>query len=440
MKQKRLIVNVAGLGFDLLEQHQATQQAGLTYQPLQGTFPALTCVAQAEFRTGETPNAHGLVANGRYFRDLHRAMFWEQSANLIAGPRIWDNARDAASPKTVGMLFWQQSLGERADVILSPAPIHKHHGGMIMDCYSQPTNLYATLCKKIGKPFPLHRYWGPLAAAKVGDWIATATAHVMQDVSLAPDLLLTYLPSLDYDLQRFGPASPQAGDALQQTRAQIDVLLDAAQKSDYDVVIFGDYAIAPVHGPAVFPNQALADAGLLAVRTIRNKQYVDLHTSRAFAMVDHEIAHVYVREPADQPAVRDAMHRLPGIAEVLDQSEQRAHHLAHDNGGEFLLIAEQGHWLAYPWWRESCHAPDFATHVDIHNKPGYDPCELFFGRRFGLPFPPEVSQDTTRIRGSHGCPGRPVAWASTCPLEPNPTSLLELARTIGQWLEGNEPA
>ena len=51
--------------------------------------------------------------------------------------------------------------------------------------------------------------------------------------------------------------------------------------------------------------------------------------------------------------------------------------IEHSNNQIFLL-AKPGSWCEYKWWTDNREAPDFASHVDIHNKPGYDPTELFF--------------------------------------------------------------
>ena len=104
--------------------------AGLEFRSAASAFPAVTCTAQATFRTAAEPRAHGMTSNGFYSRALMKPAFWEQSAALVQGPRIWDGAR--ARGETVGMYFWQQSLGEQVDSVVSPAPIHKHGGGMIM--------------------------------------------------------------------------------------------------------------------------------------------------------------------------------------------------------------------------------------------------------------------------------------------------------------------
>ena len=423
MSRKLLIVEVAGLAHEF-------EIAGLHSQSIQSVFPAVTCTVQASFRTASPPGKHGMIANGRFYRKLGRPMFWEQSARLVEGERIWTSFRERG--KRVGMVFWQQSLGETVDLILSPAPIHKHHGGMIQTCYSKPAGLYPNLCRKLGRPFKLQHYWGPLASWKVGEWIVEAVSEILSNPELAPELLFSYLPSLDYDLQRNDPEkSAKLQKTFNRVKEQLLRLIQSAASNGYDVLIFGDYHIAPVRC-AVTPNVLLRKAGLLTVRHIKKMAYPDFFASRAFAMADHEIAHVYVPDRNDISAVKNLLESLPGIAAVLDGEAQAAVHLHHKNSGELVLVAEPGNWLAYPWWTEKGEAPDFASHVDIHNKPGYDPCELFFG------WPPgSVSQNTNRIHGSHGRvgPERHVTWASTFKAPGNPANLIELAAMVRHWLD-----
>ena len=302
---------------------------------------------------------------------------------------------------------------------------------MIQDVYCKPAGLYESLCARVGRKFQLHRYWGPIASPASSDWIARATAALLGD-SAAPDLCLTYLPALDYDLQRHGPGHASARTALEALMHQITIIREAADRNGYDVMIFGDYAIGPV-SEAVFPNRTLHAAGLFQTRTVAGMLYPDFHNSAAFAMVDHEVAHVYLNANKGDPAtVQATLAGIPGIARILGPQEQHAAGLAHPHGGDLVLVAKPGAWFAYPWWTSKKEAPDYATHVDIHNKPGYDPCELFFG------WPPlSVSQDTARIRGSHGRigEGRHAAWATTCNLPETPHTLLDLSRIVRQRLE-----
>jgi predicted AlkP superfamily pyrophosphatase or phosphodiesterase len=301
---------------------------------------------------------------------------------------------------------------------------------MIQSCYTQPGNLEERMNEAIGRPFNLMNYWGPLANHKSTDWIVDATCAVMSFSDIAPDLLLTYLPHLDYDLQRYGPDSPQAQKALDLLAGYLTRIKAACAEHGYDWIFVGDYAIEPVQRGALFPNRALREAGLFATRGIREMAYTDLFSSGAFAVVDHQVAHVYCRDEASTAAAREVLQALPGVAEVLDRSAQEARGLAHPRGGELVIVAEAGAWFAYPWFEKS-EAPDYASHVDIHNKPGYDPCELFFG------WPPgSVSFDTRKIHGSHGNVGAgyEIGWATSLKLPQQPSSALDLARVTESWM------
>lgn len=432
---KILVVQIAGLGYEFLRARNALTLAGLDVGSAEGVFPGVTCTAQASFRTIQPPRSHGMVANGLFDQTYQKVRFWEQSAALVEGKRFWEEYRTRGGK--VGMLFWQQSLGESADIVLSPAPIHKHHGGMIQDCYSQPWDLYARLCQTLGSKFNLMHYWGPMASAKVGRWIVQATCEVMRNPRFAPGLCLSYLPTLDYDLQRHGPDHPKAARALAELQSQLDMLVTTARSLGYHVLLYGDYVIAPVR-EAVLPNLALRDAGLFRVRSVRGMAYPDLYTSRAFAVVDHEVAHVYVRHPDDLDATQAVLRDLPGVELLLQPPEQARLGVDHANAGNFVLIAKQGAWFGYSWWREAHQAPDYATHVDIHNKPGFDPCELFFG------FPPPLRTSTalTRVQGSHGRvgAGREIAWASSWRLPSPPRNVLALADAVATLLDTRETA
>lgn len=425
-KKKLLIVDCAALGWDLVTKQPPP--TGLAFKSMETVFPAVTCVAQASFKTASQPSQHGLTGNGQYFRNLKKVLFWEQACSLVEGERIWKNFREHGH--RVGMLFWQQSLGEDVDLLLSPRPIHKHEGGMIQDCYSQPEDLYSRISARTGGGFNLMHYWGPLASRKSSDWIVKATKDVMSDPSIAPDLLFTYLPHLDYDLQRVGPNHPKAAKALDVLYKLLLDLKACADANGYDWLVFGDYAIGECNAPVVFPNLALREAGLFRVRKIKGMAYPDFFASDAFAVVDHEVAHVYCRDEFAARSARAKLENLHGVAEVLDRAAQASRGIAHPNAGELVLIAKPGTWFAYPWFTEKKEAPDFATHVDIHNKPGYDPCELFFG------WPPlSVGMNPAKIKGSHGRPGAPVAWTSTLNFDFAPQSILDLARATRDWCD-----
>ncbi len=372
---KKLNVIAAGLGWKGLEAAGMTEMAGLKFSPKESCFPAVTCVAQANFRTGLTPAEHGMVANGWWSETLKKPLFWEQSAKLVKGRRVWSDRR--AAGEKFGMFFFQQSLGEEVDLVISPAPVHKHGGGMIMACYTQPTGMEAIIRKLCGK-FPLWRYWGPLASPKVGRK-CIAYFNAMTDAHDVDEAYL-YLPTLDYTAQKYGPASSQHASALKEFRHQLETLSDICMHRGCELSVEGDYEITEVTMVPVCPNVALRKAGFFKTRTVGGKAYPDFYQSSAFAMCDHEFC-VVCGEKGDE-----AVKLLLATGEYELPPQPTCSLLpAHCS----LLLAKRGAWCEYKWWTDDREAPDFASHVDIHNKPGFDPKELFFFNR-------------GTVRGTHG--------------------------------------
>lgn len=426
MKQKVLLLQIAALGYNFLRKNTDSQRYfGLDIKPIHGLFPALTCVVQATIRTAMLPARHGIVGNGFFFREQWKPLFWEQNSRLIEGAYIWENFRSCGGK--VAQMFIQQSLGPGCDILFSPAPIHKHRGGIIMNCISEPSYLDVRLKKELGGAFPLHRYWGPLASNRSSQWISKAAINVMDNE--VPDLLYVYLPHLDYALQRHGPDSKKSRRVFIEISSIISELLKAAKKKDYRVILFGDYAVTFANN-VVFPNRILRKAGLLKTRNIKGMQYPDFYTSAAFCVVDHQIAHLYVFERDKMEQVKSLLSTIPYIDKVLDDRGKADAGVDHPRSGELVLIAKQGTWFGYQWWIDKKESPEYAHHVDIHNKPGYDPCELFFG------WPPHISQNPMRIRGTHGRvdENEPVFYASDIELPGSPGTLTDLSMSMKNFL------
>lgn len=351
---KKLVVMAANLGWNMLEKRGKISMAGLDFKPADSVFPAVTCVAQASLRTGLSPREHGMHANGRWFDLIRKPLFWEQSARLVKGERKW--------PRNSGVFFFQQSLGEDVELLISPAPIHKHGGGMAMSCYTKPTEM-ETLLKRLCGSFPLWRYWGPLASPKIGrkciDYFEAATqAHDVDEAYL-------YLPTLDYKAQKHGPGSAADLAAFAEFERQLERLAKICERRGAVMTVAGDYEITPVEMAPSMPNVALRKAGLFRTRTVEGMSYPDFYQSKAFAMCDHEAA-VICGEERDK-----AVEALLATKEY-DLAEEG------DSSSPAILLAKKGSWCDYRWWTNPKEAPDFASHVDIHNKPGFDPRELFF--------------------------------------------------------------
>ncbi|MEV7226879.1 nucleotide pyrophosphatase/phosphodiesterase family protein [Polymorphospora sp. NPDC051019] len=371
-----LVLDVVGLTPRLLDHMprlSAVADAG--FRASLGTvLPAVTCSVQSTFLTGEPPSGHGIVGNGWYFRDLGEVFLWRQHNALVGGDKLWHAARRVEPGYTVANVCWWYAMGADVNWTVTPRPVYHADGRKDPDCYTDPPELHDALTGRLGT-FPLFSYWGANAGITSTAWITKATMQIMADHS--PDLTLAYLPHLDYDLQRFGPSAPQAAAAAAELDATVGPLIDAATARGATVVALSEYGITDASRP-VDVNRLLRAEGLLRVYTQAGMEYLDPWTSRAFAVADHQVAHVYVRDPADVPVVAKLLGGLAGVAEVLDRDGQKTYGLDHERSGELVLVAEPDAWFTYYYWLDDARAPDFARLVEIHRKPGYDPAELFF--------------------------------------------------------------
>jgi len=394
----------------------ALARAG-TMRPLRTVTPAVTCTVQATFMTGGLPRDHGIVANGWLFRDLMEVWLWRQSNRLVAGEKVWEAGRRRDPAFTTANLFWWYNIGATHDIGVTPRPIYKSDGRKLPDCYTQPLELREELTRAFG-PFPLFHFWGPATSIASSRWIADAALHVRRTRS--PTLTLVYLPHLDYDLQRFGPDEPRIAKSLREVDAVAGDLIADAQRDGARVIVFSEYGITAVSKP-VHINRALREAGLLSVRVEDGGELLDIPQSRALAVADHQLAHIYVGESHLIPEIRRIVTALPGVEQVLDRAGQAAIGLDHARAGELVAIARADAWFTYYYWLDDRRAPDFARLVEIHRKPGYDPVELFLdpairiakfavgwrlvARRLGFSALMDVIPlDATLVKGSHGRP------------------------------------
>ncbi|MGH8869681.1 MAG: alkaline phosphatase family protein [Actinomycetes bacterium] len=383
--------------------------------PLDTVFPAVTCTVQSSILTGSLPRDHGIVGNGWFHRDLGEVWFWRQHNALVAGEKLWHAAREERPSFTVANMCWWYAMGADTDVVLTPRPVYHADGRKSPDCYTVPPGLRDRLTDELGT-FPLFHYWGPTASATSSRWVCEASRRVLAEQE--PDLTLVYVPHLDYDLQRYGPDGDEAVRAAREADEALAPLVDDAVARGATVVALSEYGITGVRRP-VDVNRALRRDGLLEVFTQAGMEYLDPWTSRAFAVADHQVAHVYVKDPADLPRVRDVVGELSGVAEVLDARGKAAYDVDHERAGELVLVADPDAWFTYYYWLDDDRAPDFARTVEIHRKPGYDPAELFFDpsdrlakaraasalarKKLGLRYTMRVVPlDPTCVRGSHG--------------------------------------
>ena len=415
---KTVVLNVVGLTPSLLGQHlpclsQWAAQGQVV--PIKPVLPAVTCTAQATYLTGKLPSQHGIVANGWYFRDECEIKFWRQSNQLIQAPKIWELARSLDPTFTCANLFWWYNMYSTVDYAVTPRPMYPADGRKLPDIYTQPGDLRSPLQTELGQ-FPLFNFWGPNTSIRATQWIAAAAKWIEQRYN--PTLTLVYLPHLDYCLQKYGPDIDQVASDLQEVDAVCGDLIQSYSDRGASIIVLSEYGITPVSQP-VHLNRVLREQGLLTVREELGRELLDAGASIAFAVADHQVAHVYVNDPAYIPKVRDLLEATTGVAQVLDQAEKSAYHLDHPRTGELVAIAQSDAWFTYYYWLNDDRAPDFARTVDIHRKPGYDPAELFLDpqlpaaklkvgltllkKQLGFRYLMDVIPlEATLVRGSHG--------------------------------------
>jgi predicted AlkP superfamily pyrophosphatase or phosphodiesterase len=426
MTKPLVVLDVVGLAHDVLGPN-APHLSGLAAEgfarPLGTILPAVTCSAQSTILTGLLPRDHGIVGNGWYFRDLAEIWLWRQSNRLVRGETIYHAARQRDPAYTVAKLFWWFNMYAEVDWSLTPRPSYPADGRKVFDSYSQPAELKDQLQAKLGV-FPLLKFWGPGADITSSRWITDATLQVMAEHN--PTLTLVYLPHLDYNLQRLGPDDPRIAQDVRLIDAEAGRIIEAARARGAEVVVLSEYAITAVDQP-VHINRVLREAGYLEVRReALGWETLDAGASRAFAVADHQVAHVYVRRAQDVRPVAELLKQTPAIAEVLDRRAQAELGLDHERSGELVAVAAPGAWFTYYFWLDDRLAPDYARTVDIHRKPGYDPVELFIDPGLTLPklrvawrllqktlglryYMDVIGLDATIVRGSHGrlpTPGR----------------------------------
>lgn len=424
--RRLLVIDVVGL----TRRHLGPDTPNLTAlaregfaAPIAPVLPAVTCSVQATYLTGALPREHGVVGNGWYYRERAEVALWKQARSLVQAPMVWDVARERDPSFTCAQLFWWFNMFACVEWSVTPRPAYLADGRKVPDVYADPPELRRRLIDKLG-PFPLFQFWGPGAGIVSSRWIADAAVDVLE--TERPRLTFVYLPHLDYDHQRHGPPDeghPRSVAALREVDAEVGKLVAAARAQGVEVLVVSEYGIEGVTTP-VHLNRVLREAGYL--RAWMNMEgsrgaweLLEPGACRAFAVADHQVAHVYVRDPTDLGPVKALLERTPGVERVLDEAGKREAGLDHPRAGDLVAVAAPGHWFTYYYWLDDAVAPDFARTVDIHKKPGYDPAELFLDPKrpliklraawillkkiLGFRYVMDVIPlDASLVRGSHG--------------------------------------
>lgn len=431
---KTVVVDVVGLSSSVIGEHTPFLQKFIAQRKLahiEPVFPAVTTPAQSTYLTGKLPAGHGIVGNGWYDREDCEIKFWKQSNKLVQAEKIWDKAKKIDAAFTCANMFWWYNMYSSADYSLTPRPNYLADGRKMPDCYAHPASLREEAQQKLGQ-FPLFQFWGPGANIKSTRWIADAS--ILTDEKYNPTLTFIYLPHLDYCLQKYGPDPTRVSKDLQEIDGEINKLVTYYESKQANIIILSEYGISPVSQP-IHINRILRQHGLIAIREERGLELLDAGASKAFAVADHQIAHIYINEPELALQVKEVVKTIPGVELVLDEKTKADYKINHNRAGDLILMAAEGYWFTYYYWLDNAVAPDFARTVEIFKKPGYDPVEMFMTskpraaykllrKKAGLRYIMDVIPlDADLIKGSHGRVGvseayMPVLISNDSEIEP----------------------
>ncbi len=413
------VINVVGLTPRHIGPHTpaivafAQSRRTLSIRP---ALPAVTCTAQSTYLTGAPPSVHGSVANGWYDRALAEIHWWKQSNHLISGEKLWETAKRRVPGFTCAKLFWWYNMYSSADYSITPRPMYPADGRKFFDIYAEPFALRTEIKQDLGE-FPFPAFWGPLAGIASSEWIAASARWVEEKHQ--PTLSLVYLPHLDYNLQRLGPEDPRLAEDLRAIDRVVGDLLAFYAERSIEVVLLSEYGITQVDRPVAL-NRLFRERGWIRIKDELGLEMLDPGASRAFAVADHQLAHIYVNDPAILCDVRRVLEATPGVSQVLDRAGQARIGLDHARSGDLVAISDERSWFCYYHWLDDRVAPDFARCVDIHRKSGYDPVELFVDPKLIAPklkiagkllkkklgfrvLMDLIPLDPTLVKGSHGC-------------------------------------
>ncbi|MDB6052839.1 MAG: alkaline phosphatase family protein, partial [Verrucomicrobiales bacterium] len=387
-------------------------------------FPAVTCTAQSDYVTGKTASGHGIVSNGWYNHELAEVQFWKQSNHVVQAPKIWDELKARNPGFTCAKVFWWYNMYASVDYSITPRPMYPADGRKFFDVYANPFSIRTEIKKELGE-FPFPGFWGPAAGVKspqgprdsASRWIAESAKWI--ENKYQPTLSLVYIPHLDYNFQRFGPNDERVTRDIEQVDAIVGDLLTFFEGRGIKPILLSEYGITPVN-QAIHINRILREQGWLTIKEELGLELLDAGASEAFAVADHQVAHIYVKNEGLRSAVQKVLERVPGIDAVFGYEEKAAYGIVHERAGDLIAVAKENAWFTYYYWNDDSKAPDFARCVDIHRKPGYDPVELFLDpaiplvkakiafcllkKKLGFRMLMDVIPlDASLVKGSHGC-------------------------------------
>ena len=378
MARRVAVLNVVGLTRSVLREMPRLKgwSQAREIKSFKPAFPAVTCTAQSSYLTGKTVGEHGIVGNGWYDREAAEVKFWKQSNHLVKGEKVWE-----AAGVECAKMFWWYNMYSSAQFSATPRPLYPADGRKFFDIHTQPMGMREEIKADLGD-FPFPAFWGPKAGLASSQWIANSARWIEEKES--PELNLVYLPHLDYGLQKFGPGAPEMAAEYAAIDEVTSDLIAFLEGRGVEVRVLSEYGISWVSRP-IHLNRIFREKGWIQVKDELGLETLDCGGCRAFAVADHQVAHVYVNDDAIAEEVREVVMATEGVEEIREAKSLWGDGVGAQRGGDFVAVSEEDAWFTYYYWDDEKKAPDFARCIDIHRKPGYDPVELFLDPAIRFP-------------------------------------------------------
>ncbi|UWX53953.1 alkaline phosphatase family protein [Maribacter litopenaei] len=189
-------------------------------------------------------------------------------------------------------------------------------------------------------------------------WIANGA--IKTDEKYNPILTLIYLPHLDYNLQRYGLDFSKIFKDLREIDEVVEQLVSHYEQKGAKIILLSEYGITNVKNP-IHLNRILRKEGFVKVRIERGLELLDAGASEAFAVADHQVAHIYVKDSVNLDKVKAILTKVPGVERVLDKNEIEKENLNHERCGDLVVVANSDSWFTYYFWLDDAVAPDYAV-------------------------------------------------------------------------------
>ncbi len=357
--------------------------------------------------------------------NLAEHQFWKQSNHLVSGRKLWEALREVDPSFTCAKLFWWYNMYSSADYSITPRPMYPADGARCSTstrtrCRCGRKSKATLASSRSAASGGQHRTSNRPAGSRNQPSGSSAGSALASRSSTSPTSTTTSNASGASDISLIAKDLKEIDDVVAD-------LIDCYERHQVKVVLLSEYGITDVSRP-VHLNRLFRQGGWLQVKEELGREILDLGASRAFAIADHQVAHIYLNDPSILTEVQSLCEQTPGVGQVLAGEAQVRAGMAHERAGDLIAIADADSWFTYYYWQQDRLAPDFARCVDIHRKPGYDPVELFIDPTIKLPklkiatrllkkklgfrmLMDLIPLDANLVRGSHGrIPEDPADW------------------------------